>query len=217
MQLTYPSDIFVALSGIANSFQLETGYQYVAGMWRESLLEDLCWWPVYRRRLDETRAPTWSWASVDARIDWDYSEATPVAEVLDVKIVTRGEDPFGSVLNGVLTVQGMLYPVSVDEVELHSRERKLRSRCRYADEEIMPRIRGDVVFLALFKIEADLEEVYGILLEASGNRHGEYIRVGVAELRPDYPGGDPLSGLETDATIPSLAFDSTKGHTITII
>jgi hypothetical protein len=115
MQLTYPSDIFVALSGIANAFQLETGYQYVAGLWRETLLEDLCWWPYPMRRLDEPRAPTWSWASVDAGIHWEYLEATPLAEILDVKIVTRGGDPFGDVLNGVLTIQGMLYPVSADE------------------------------------------------------------------------------------------------------
>jgi hypothetical protein len=79
----------------------------------------------------------------------------------------------------------------------------------------MPRTPGDVVFLALC---INWDTVYGILLEASGNRHGEYIRVGVAQLHVEFHEGDPLSsGLETDATIPSLAFDSTKGHTITIV
>lgn len=82
-KLTYGSDRLAALSGIAARQHDATGDQYLAGLWRQSLICDLLWRleehledtspPGTRRRVrnrcrPEWRAPTWSWLSVDGRV-----------------------------------------------------------------------------------------------------------------------------------------------------
>jgi hypothetical protein len=67
MKLSRPSDIFPAISGIAHRIREATGWEYVAGMWRETFITDLMWriaTPQTTTRCDEWRAPTFSWASV---------------------------------------------------------------------------------------------------------------------------------------------------------
>lgn len=64
-QLTFPSDIFVAISGLTKSIEKWTGLTNIYGMWKELLPIDLLW-----SRIGEgstvTRSflcPTWSWGS----------------------------------------------------------------------------------------------------------------------------------------------------------
>ncbi|OCK75717.1 HET-domain-containing protein, partial [Lepidopterella palustris CBS 459.81] len=68
MQLTYPSDILIALSGIAKDFQQFNLDEYVVGMWKRSLLSDLCWEVDMPGRPSTYRAPSWSWASLHGRV-----------------------------------------------------------------------------------------------------------------------------------------------------
>jgi hypothetical protein len=69
MQLTYPSDRFPAVSGIVSTLWKTRKTDYLAGLWRNSLLSDLMWciWHGDDRghglRPTEWTAPTWSWAS----------------------------------------------------------------------------------------------------------------------------------------------------------
>ncbi|KAH7392961.1 heterokaryon incompatibility protein-domain-containing protein [Pyrenochaeta sp. MPI-SDFR-AT-0127] len=67
MFLTKPSDIFPAISGIAKSIQAATGWEYIAGIWKETIICDLAWRavePQLSRRCAIWRAPTFSWASL---------------------------------------------------------------------------------------------------------------------------------------------------------
>jgi hypothetical protein len=67
MELSYPLDLFPAISGIAKSVKEATGWTYVAGMWKETLITDLVWRtekPQTAARCKDWRAPTFSWASV---------------------------------------------------------------------------------------------------------------------------------------------------------
>jgi len=65
---SFPSDKLTALSALADLYKQSTGHTYIAGLWKESLMKDLCWstrggdifW-----RPDVYRAPSWSWAAVD--------------------------------------------------------------------------------------------------------------------------------------------------------
>ncbi|KAF1917900.1 heterokaryon incompatibility protein-domain-containing protein, partial [Ampelomyces quisqualis] len=41
MKLSHPEDLFLSISGIAKCVQEATGWQYVAGMWKETLITDL--------------------------------------------------------------------------------------------------------------------------------------------------------------------------------
>ncbi len=107
--LTFGKDKLPALSGIARLCHNQTGDQYLAGLWRSKILEQLCWIrlqpPVQR---PPWRAPTWTWASIDGRVNWNTTqtgvlEATHI-HVVDASIKIDGLDPFGQVTSGSLSL-----------------------------------------------------------------------------------------------------------------
>ncbi|KAF2034183.1 HET-domain-containing protein, partial [Setomelanomma holmii] len=72
--LSRDSDKLVAIRGIAREVGKVTGDDLVAGLWRGRMIEELCW---FKRRFsheppavepEQWRAPTWSWASSNAKI-----------------------------------------------------------------------------------------------------------------------------------------------------
>ncbi|KAI0460069.1 heterokaryon incompatibility protein-domain-containing protein [Xylaria acuta] len=86
--LTKPSDKLIALSGVAQLMSRSNGTaysttskRYLAGLFEQHLLLMLEWhsygytyspaWPP-RARPSQYRAPSWSWASVDGRVFYDY-------------------------------------------------------------------------------------------------------------------------------------------------
>lgn len=84
-KLTYQQDKLVAISGIARKIQEATGERYLAGLWdNSSLAPSLLWYVLGRRQADSTasvryrsveddcRAPSWSWASMEAKIVWHW-------------------------------------------------------------------------------------------------------------------------------------------------
>lgn len=81
----------------------------MAGMWRESLIEQLLWHcpedPGKKSRRPEWRAPTWSWASVDAEVQYFESEdRNEYVRVVDAWTRPSGPDPYGAVADGELTL-----------------------------------------------------------------------------------------------------------------
>lgn len=78
--VTLASDKLRALSAIARVYQLETGKEYLAGLWKEDIPIALCWgngpWRgsgrygrfLTSQRPREYRAPSWSWASIDTPV-----------------------------------------------------------------------------------------------------------------------------------------------------
>lgn len=81
LDLTDEKDILPALSGLAERMAPFLG-DYLAGLWRQSLLSDLCW------RIDKLgfgpqgpakyRGPSWSWVSRRAKVSfWTQQELTP--------------------------------------------------------------------------------------------------------------------------------------------
>lgn len=107
--LTFGKDKLPALSGVAKVGHDETGDQYLAGLWRSQIEEQLCWrrWrsePDVKR--PAWRAPSWSWASVDGRVTW-YSRQkgvleTNYAHVLSASTTPYADDPFGQVTGGAI-------------------------------------------------------------------------------------------------------------------
>jgi hypothetical protein len=82
----------------------ETGDQYLAGLWRLQVDEQLCWrrWqskPDMKR--PAWRAPSWSWASVDGRVNWvtlqGRNRETKYVHVLNASTTSYADDPFGQV------------------------------------------------------------------------------------------------------------------------
>ena len=117
----------MALSRIARQFSktstMLTGMEdaYLAGIWRGDLFKSLLWridtefhrgQPSYPyphwRRPRQSRAPTWSWASVEGATVTDpltaMEEKASVAEVAVRRLDDK--DPFGKVVSGVLRISG---------------------------------------------------------------------------------------------------------------
>jgi hypothetical protein len=85
MRLTVSRDKLIALSGIAKRFSEDTKCKYIAGMWLDYLESQLLWqvedcfkdgvFENHSKR-DPSRAPSFSWASLDTPHGLLYGEAT---------------------------------------------------------------------------------------------------------------------------------------------
>ncbi|KAH9889096.1 heterokaryon incompatibility protein-domain-containing protein [Cubamyces lactineus] len=63
--LSYPSDRLVACAGLAELFGRTLRSEYLAGLWKDSLLYDLLWYTRGEGNVQcgDDRAPSWSWAA----------------------------------------------------------------------------------------------------------------------------------------------------------
>lgn len=121
--LTNEQDKLPALSGLAQLYHAATGHTYLAGLWKEILYEDLCWYhrarnttepiPSIRRRPRQFRSPSWSWASLDTYYDdedrcfwWNVREEREndrhlslikICTIFEVNCKPRTNDAFGEV------------------------------------------------------------------------------------------------------------------------
>lgn len=112
--LTFEKDKLPALSGVARLGYNETGDQYLAGLWRDKLEEQLCWsrlprtvhYPRAIRPRPAWRAPTWSWASIDGEVYWHTLQEgileTTYVQILDANTTKYGYDLFGQVTSGFI-------------------------------------------------------------------------------------------------------------------
>jgi hypothetical protein len=117
------ADKLPALSGLAAALTRATGDTYYAGLWRNHILEDLHW-RVYVReeyriqvpggfahilgeqlcvpvRPAEYRAPTWSWASINAEIKFvplDFERI--LIQFIGCAVTPAGNDRFGRTSGG---------------------------------------------------------------------------------------------------------------------
>jgi hypothetical protein len=135
-ELTKPSDKLVALSGIANAFNQGRTDQYLAGIFREHLPCALLW-QRSKKKWNKThteylgplgylsapldgkyRAPSWTWASLDGRIDMLHAAphlAKPLCVVVEASTSLALRDPYGQILDGHLKIEGRLIRATVGE------------------------------------------------------------------------------------------------------
>jgi hypothetical protein len=123
--LTVDQDKLSALAGVARVIAEETGDIYVAGLWGRHFMEDLYWHvdaqeedfvkddksgdrrPIKGKEMRtvsrpaEYRAPSWSWASIDAPVKFNpLSYDNLVAYMEDCHTEPAGADEFGRVSGG---------------------------------------------------------------------------------------------------------------------
>ncbi|KAM5361186.1 hypothetical protein ACJZ2D_013268 [Fusarium nematophilum] len=114
LQLTYPSDKLPALSGLAQAMKLRNQENYLAGLWKDTLLLDMCWTRGTPKQKEphqpRWRAPSWSWASIDGPITyWQELYVSGLsnvivashAQVREAKCTPAGPSLTGEVKDGV--------------------------------------------------------------------------------------------------------------------
>ena len=124
--LTLPEDKLVAFAPIAELFQRAWRAEYLAGLWRETLIDDLLWYKNSGTRLgrpDKYRAPSWSWAAIDGRVmphtaddrlDTGSAE-TESCEVVSCTVTAATSVlPLGEVTAGTLSVRAVMVPATWD-------------------------------------------------------------------------------------------------------
>jgi hypothetical protein len=127
LKLTQKKDKLPALSGMAAVFAQHSHNDYVAGIWAQDLSRAVFWQSLstpgrFWRRSSPYRAPTWSWASLDAFKRDDQNVETlceaPIRfaqnelkvhrsfRIISAKCESSTENVFGEVSNGDLVVEG---------------------------------------------------------------------------------------------------------------
>lgn len=124
--ITVPGDKLVALAGIVEEFHRVYNSEYIAGLWRKTLLLDLLWKRstacVIKPRPTNYRAPSWSWASIDGLVEYRYLNEkkakgcnTVECELLNCQVTLASEDiPFGGVLGATLTLNSQVMEAKLE-------------------------------------------------------------------------------------------------------
>lgn len=122
------SDKLVACGALAEAFHRVLGCDYLAGLWRDTLFEDLLWdnWTedsgYVKDRPAEYRAPSWSWAAFDGKVRLPLHQSSPklrkpLAEVIHCEVILKDPAlPFGEVIGGSLVLLARLIPCKLREV-----------------------------------------------------------------------------------------------------
>ena len=138
--LTKKSDALHAFSGIARAVQARTRDRYLAGLWYSNLIHCLCWnsgWhpagnspifniekpnPIFHARLAEYLTPSWSWACIVGKVNYEWwifnaldPELTPRAvsfmpRILEATTIPAGLDEYGSLKGGWIRMVGKMKP-----------------------------------------------------------------------------------------------------------
>lgn len=117
--ITSPADKLVACGAVAAEFGRVLSTEYLAGLWRDTLLHDMMWFkrPASANvaRPAAYRAPSWSWAAVDGEVSHHegFSDATvaAVAEVVKREVVLKDAALlFGEMTGGSLVLRAALVP-----------------------------------------------------------------------------------------------------------
>lgn len=134
-KLTMESDKLVAMSGIASYFHSVTGDEYLAGLWKTRIEEQLLWRTpdqdserrlTYNTRPSKYRAPSWSWAAVDGPLLFsrfqdrnaynEYPEEFHFCRIVSSNIELCSDlDRFGGVKSASVEIEcGALKQITID-------------------------------------------------------------------------------------------------------
>lgn len=199
-ELTDEGDRLIALSGIARRIHEQTGDQYFAGIWWKDIERHFCWSRIKPQIRSPSRPtmPSWSWAAnCEGGIHQPEPPGLPwetLLHVQDAQVKLHGNDPFGSVSSGTLTISSnLLVPGTIQEKD----EKEIIRRFLIAIIKI-----GDTGFHCDVSWDMKLEEgddqsffflmVYrgpygmtGLILRRTGTTNGEYRRVGLFDSYND--------------------------------
>ncbi|KAF5578859.1 heterokaryon incompatibility protein [Fusarium pseudocircinatum] len=148
-KLTMKTDKLPAIAGIAEYFSniaadASIDNRYLAGLWQNNIISGLCWQIDLRkgsqRRGGQYRAPTWSWASLDAAV-WFRSVKHPLAVFQDAHVALDSDkSPFGKVTGGWILLRARKYHLMTSEDWWFAWRKRLRKpgEFRYLNLQLLP-------------------------------------------------------------------------------
>ncbi|KAL1390170.1 heterokaryon incompatibility protein-domain-containing protein [Phyllosticta capitalensis] len=120
-EITNPGDRLVALGAISEQFQqVRPGSEYLAGLWTDSLPDDLLWLAVLPSKFSNTfppqrhfNFPTWSWASFKGEIEYWILPEVLLVEVVKARCLYAEDNQFGVLKSSTLILRGMMLSCTV--------------------------------------------------------------------------------------------------------
>jgi hypothetical protein len=129
-KLTKRKDILPALSGIVARMHSFHNSRYLAGLWYDRFIEDLCWRPQTTGEFGvfipsssdsvlykDVDLPSWSWISIRRAVYFAVIDEpgtfTPYSKVVSCNCILAGTNPFGRVRSGCAVVEGPLFEASL--------------------------------------------------------------------------------------------------------
>ncbi|KAK6208521.1 hypothetical protein QIS74_12039 [Colletotrichum tabaci] len=122
-RLTFETDKLPAISAVAGHVADVTGSRYIAGLWRDNLIRDMCWerhmfeslkWEATRH----WRAPSFSWASVAGNVFYnDNSIAAKgfyLSQVVDAGATRQSSPVFGQVVDAWVDMEAPLIEATLE-------------------------------------------------------------------------------------------------------
>ncbi|RSL49472.1 hypothetical protein CEP54_012406 [Fusarium duplospermum] len=122
LELSISSDKLPAISTIATRIGSALGDEYLAGIWKSRLPQDLLWHGNHNcPRPKEYRAPSWSWAAIDGYTFQIEASNRPFSlEVLECHTELESPTaPYGAVKGGHLVVRGRLRRAILSGIKMH--------------------------------------------------------------------------------------------------
>lgn len=118
-------DRLPALAGLAKKYRDKTGYEYLAGIWRQELPDALLWHkegPDYLKSPAGFRAPSWSWASLEGAINvsvWDFPviDSVSTASVISAECTYCPPDTLSTVISAWLDIEGPMSLVTKRKID----------------------------------------------------------------------------------------------------
>jgi hypothetical protein len=123
-----------AISGIASKIHKATSSGYLAGLWKGNLASDLLWSasPLKSAKthyfaLEEWRAPTFSWASLDTPVtytkldDEERESFAPAIALLASSVIPKGLNPLGTISDASITLRGFITTATLCSEQNHER------------------------------------------------------------------------------------------------
>ncbi|CAG8961512.1 hypothetical protein HYFRA_00013863 [Hymenoscyphus fraxineus] len=139
--LTKSKDRLPAISGLAKQLASGRKSRYLAGLWEQTLQDDLLWIIRTTSRSKKPRpfppnAPSWSWASVETWVSYwdeilftnveagDFEDQLPCehfCEIQKCEVSLSGADEFASISQGRLTISGQVRNCTLErEIGFHN-------------------------------------------------------------------------------------------------
>ncbi|EME81114.1 uncharacterized protein MYCFIDRAFT_77043, partial [Pseudocercospora fijiensis CIRAD86] len=151
LELSYPlEDKFAALSGVAERMTELLDEQYIAGLFKSRLPQQLCWYREPGSSRDKRwRAPSWSWACMDGRVGFSGGLEEALAEYVSSAVYPHhlGND-YGRLKDASITLSGRM---------LEGRIRRHPSRLRNAK-----RVLQEDLNLEVGSIEIQMNNALGV-------------------------------------------------------